>query len=223
MDRNRGGGLTYFDKKKNSFKTYKYDPKDINSLNGNSIRDILEDSKGRIWIGTWDGGLNLFNRDTENFSRFIFDPESDISVSDNSVNVIFEDSNNRIWIGTTGGGLNIFNEREMTFKTFDSEEGLAGNNVLGITEDENRNLWITTNNGLNLLDPETENIFTFGREDGLLGNEFTHKAICASSDGLIYAGGTEGINYFNPDEIKTGINLPEIVMTDLSILNKKSE
>lgn len=109
----------------------------------------------------------------------------------------------------------------MTFKTFDSEEGLAGNNVLGITEDENRNLWITTNNGLNLLDPETENIFTFGREDGLLGNEFTHKAICASSDGLIYAGGTEGINYFNPDEIKTGINLPEIVMTDLSILNKK--
>ena len=216
-----GGGLTYFDKNKNIFKTYKYDPKDIHSLNGNSIRDILEDSKGRIWIGTWDGGLNRFNRKSENFSRFIFDPESDTSVSDNSVNVIFEDSYKRIWIGTTGGGLNFFNEREMTFKTFDAEEGLAGNNVLGITEDKNRNLWITTNNGLNLLDLDTEEIFTFGREDGLLGNEFTHKAVCASSNGLIYAGGTEGINYFNPDEIKTGVNLPEIVMTDLSILNKK--
>ena len=216
-----GGGLTFHNRKENSFKTYKYDPKDINSLNGNSIRDIIEDSKGRIWVGTWDGGLNLFDRETEKFSRFIFNPESDTTVSDNSVNVIFEDSENKLWIGTTGGGLNLFNERKMTFTVFDSEDGLAGNNVLGITEDKNSNLWITTNNGLNLFNREDSRIYTFSREDGLPGNEFTHKAVCTASDGFVFAGGTEGISYFNPDEIKTGKNHPEIVMTDLSILNRK--
>ncbi len=216
-----GGGLSFFNRKENIFTTYKYDPKDISSLNGNSVRDVIEDSKGRIWVGTWDGGLNLFDRKTEKFTRFIFDPESDITVSDNSVNLIFEDSEQRIWIGTTGGGLNLFNEREMTFTSYDSEEGLAGSNVLGITEDRNRNLWITTNNGLNMLETSTGSIYTFSREDGLLSNEFTHKAVCSSADGYIYAGGTGGINFFNPDEIETGKKHPEIVMTELSILNRK--
>ena len=216
-----GGGLTFHNRKENTFKTYKYDPKDIYSLNGNSIRDVLEDSKGRIWVGTWDGGLNLFNKNTERFSRFIFDPESNITVSDNSVNVIFEDSENKIWIGTTGGGLNLFNESEQTFTAFDSEDGLAGNNVLGIAEDKSGNLWITTNNGLNLYSRKDKQLYTFSREDGLLSNEFTHKAVCAASDGIIFAGGTEGINYFDPEKIKTGSHHPEIVMTDLSILNRK--
>ena len=216
-----GGGLTFFDTEKNSFTSYKYDPKNINSLNGNSIRDILEDSKGRLWIGTWDGGLNLYNKDLDKFTRFIFDSESDITVSDNSVNAVFEDSSGRIWVGTTGGGLNLFNERDLTFTSFRPKEGLAGNNVLGIAEDRNRNLWITTNNGLNMLDSSNGTIYTFSRADGLLSNEFTHKAICISDNGDVFIGGTEGINYFNPDEVKAGKNHPELVMTDLSILNRK--
>ncbi len=216
-----GGGLNLFDRKSETFTSYKYDPKNIYSLNGNSVRDILEDSKGRLWVGTWDGGLNLYQRDRKQFVRFRFDPDSDLSIGDNSVNVIFEDLEERIWIGTSGGGLSLYNSRDQTFRTYSEKEGLAGTNVLGIIEDFNSNLWITTENGLNLYLDKSGKFYTFGKEDGLLGNDFTHKSYCITDSGEIFIGGTQGINYFYPDNIINENNSTEIVMTDFHILNRQ--
>ncbi len=219
-----GGGLDLFDRNNEIFISYQYDPKNIYSLSGNSIRDIYEDSKGRLWIGTWDGGLNLYQKEKEAFLRFKFDPESDSSMSDNSVNVIYEDSKRRLWIGTTGGGLNLLDNDGYSFHSFSEEDGLAGDDILGITEDNNKNLWITTDNGLNLYLEQTGKFYTFSREDGLLNNEFTHKSLCSTSEGTIFVGGVEGINYFDPDlayNIIKQKNNAKAIFTDFYILNNK--
>ena len=51
----RLGGLTKFDQSNDTWKTFRYDPKDANSISSDEILTIAEDNAGRIWIGTEDG------------------------------------------------------------------------------------------------------------------------------------------------------------------------
>src|SRR4051812_12980830 len=48
------------------FKIFVNNSKDEHSLSANYIRDIFEDSQGRLWIASENGGMLLYNRDIEN-------------------------------------------------------------------------------------------------------------------------------------------------------------
>ena len=56
--------------------------------------------------------------------------------------------------------------------------------------------------------------------DGLQVNEFNSRASFKNKAGMIYFGGNNGYNVFNPDKIKTNPYIPNIVFTKLSIFNK---
>ena len=78
---------------------------DNNSISDNFIRDIYEDSKGRLWVATDFGGLNLFDRETETFYRIQNDPDNPNSLPINSLRAVAEDKFGNLWIGSFGGGL----------------------------------------------------------------------------------------------------------------------
>lgn len=84
-----------------NFKIFRNDPLNNTSISGNFITSILEDSKGRLWIGTALNGLNLFCWETEQFTHF--STHSKPSLSDNTIFSIQEDKNGTIWIGTQSG------------------------------------------------------------------------------------------------------------------------
>lgn len=62
-------GLCCFNKRKNTFDTYKK-TNQPQSLSDNSIQKIFEDSHGNLWIGTFQNGLDLFNPSTRTFTNF---------------------------------------------------------------------------------------------------------------------------------------------------------
>ena len=49
------------------FTVFKNKTGDANSLSNNFITNIIEDSKGILWITTWGGGLNRYDRATNRF------------------------------------------------------------------------------------------------------------------------------------------------------------
>ncbi len=51
--------------------SYRHDPTDPFSLSGDSIFDLLIDSRNRLWIGTYDGGINLLQYDASHRARFL--------------------------------------------------------------------------------------------------------------------------------------------------------
>lgn len=55
-----GGGVQYFDPH-SPFKYYHHQPHDTYSLSNNSVRSILTDKRGNLWIGGY-GGLDRFNQ-----------------------------------------------------------------------------------------------------------------------------------------------------------------
>ncbi len=212
-----GDGL--FSLKEGVLTNYAHEPDNPDSLNGNAVRCIYEDSRKQLWIGTWDGGLNLLEKETGTFRSFVRSGTSASSLSDNSVNVILEDSLKRLWVGTSGGGISIFLPPKDLFHNISTREGLSGDNVFGLLEDESRNIWVSTGQGLSRITPEKEEIQNYSRADGLISNEFSQNAFLKTADGTLFWGGPRGISSFNPKSLPHDDASADVVITQLSIHN----
>ena len=91
-----------------SFKVFRHNADDPYAISGNTVQSAYEDTKGRLWFGTYHGGLNLYDPLTEQFRHFRHDPNDPNSLSNDNVWVITEDGKGRLWVGTKEAGLNLF-------------------------------------------------------------------------------------------------------------------
>lgn len=70
----------------------------------------------------------------------------DLEIKENS-NCVFEDLKGNKWFGSNGNGLTKYDGKKYSY--YNTEQGLAGNFIRDIEQDEKGNLWICTNRGLN--------------------------------------------------------------------------
>jgi len=118
-------------------------------------------------------------------------------------------------------GVSKLNTELNLVKSYTSIDGLPNNLVVGIVEDNNRNIWITTKSGLSLLKPETHQFKNFNTHDGIQGAEFQSKSITKTKNGRIIVGGINGFNIFQPNDIKLPKVEPlETRITKFKINNK---
>ncbi len=211
-------GLDKFDIVNKTFTHYGYDPDNPDGIVSNWSTTVFVDSKGFVWVGT-EAGLSRFNPETElftNFKHIMNDPKS---LSANMIQAIFEDSRNIIWIGT-GDGLNRYEEATHSFKRYSEKDGLAGNHVAGITEDNKGHLWVSTDKGLSKFNPQNKEFRNYDQRDGLQGNRFLMHSAYSNESGELFFGGTNGFNFFNPNELRDNQHVPRVVFTDLLRFNQ---
>jgi PAS domain S-box-containing protein len=216
-----GGGLNLFDRKNNIFKHYTINNSNIAS---NYVFSILETNDNLFWMIN-SFCLEQFNPRTQLFKKYIYDPKDTTSISSNKIFAIFLDSKQNLWIGTNSG-LNLYNKHTDQFKHFLVEDGLPDNSIKSIAEDNSGNLWLGTQKGIskfiNAINLPNKPLFkNYTEEDGLQSNEFNGKSSYKGSDGLLYFGGANGYNVFNPDSIMVNLEIPNVVITDFQIFNKK--
>ncbi|MBN2806569.1 MAG: response regulator [Prolixibacteraceae bacterium] len=224
------GGLSTFDFSSSKFTTLLVDETIPVPLT--EIGCMLLDSKDFYWIGTRNGlyrfpsGSVRATRDAEfilsNLQFFQTDTTQG-SLPGNYVISLMEDRNGAIWIGTYGNGIarcNIEND-QLKCTTYTQEQGLSNNVVYGIQEDQNGNIWMSTDNGLSMFDVKTSQFKNFIKQDGLLNNQFYWSASHKSYDGELYFGGTEGLNYFKPENIYNYRYVPTPRITRMTIYNKE--
>lgn len=156
----QGTGLKMENKKTGEVKTFIHDPNNKFSLSNNKIYSILRDSKGSLWIGTFDG-LNKLEEETGRFLHFKNDPADPNSISDNFVWPIYEDSRGILWVGTVRGGLCKFDPQSNSFINYKNDPAdptsLNDNYIFSIYEDRSGVIWIGTNTGgLNYFHPSSQ-------------------------------------------------------------------
>ncbi|MCD8496569.1 MAG: hybrid sensor histidine kinase/response regulator, partial [Bacteroides graminisolvens] len=132
---------------------------------------------------------------------------------------IYEDKKGIIWIGTSDG-LSSWNPKNQQLVTSTTENGLPSDAVYAIVGDEQDNLWISTNAGISQYNRSSHKFINYFVGDGLQGNEFSKNASFKDANGIIWFGGTDGITYFNPQEITNPAKKWNIRITDFYLHNQ---
>lgn len=209
-----------------------------NSISHNDIWVLFKDSKNRLWVGTYGGGLNLHeDSESEKFLFWIAEENKTNTLSSNNINSITESGklknvNDKVvlWIGTNNGlnritvanGNNASNGINLNIDVvgYTIQDGLSNNTINTIVEDENGNLWLGTGSGITFFDVEKEEFINFSKADGIIGGSINICSALRLENNLMLFGSSDGINYFDADDIKLSDFIPPVVFTDFQIFNE---
>ena len=97
-------GLSIIDMKRNTFRNYRHDPHNPNSIPGDEVYSICIDHNKNIWVGT-NKGAALFHPDTQQFTVFQHKKEDEYSLLPGTVMDIKQMKNGDLWFGTSMGGI----------------------------------------------------------------------------------------------------------------------
>ena len=186
-----------------------------------SISDIIEDSRGNLWVATSNIGIYRMKRSDSTWTYFSYEHDNMMTIPNNRVTALFEDDKGIIWIGTEDGLCKYdYNSGEIT--RLDEDKKLFPSRMISaIEQDANGSLWVSTSGGIFCIDPQTDELLVqFTKTDGLQSNQFNAGASLATSDGRLYFGGINGFNYFNPQDLESNDYIPSVKITEVSINNQ---
>ena len=202
--------------------SYGEDLKKFN-INPGKITYILPDYEDEniLWLGGSGTGLVKYHKKRGVIKQYTHDSLNRDSLINNDINCMIFDKFENLWIGTNIG-LSKFNIKTNKFTSYTTAEGLTNNFINSILLDDDNNLWISTNKGLNKFDIEKENIINFTKMDGIYGYQFNINSSLKNKDGMMIFGSTNGITYFNPEDIENPIgNKNKVVFGDIFIGKNK--
>ncbi len=150
-----------------------------NGLPGPEILRILQDSRGHLWVGTYDrgrgAGVGRFDgRRWRVFAR----PDG---LAGDCVYAMAEDPDGHLWFGTTEGA-SVFDGSH--WRRVTRRDGLVDDRVYAIAVDDRQALWFGTEGGVSRCDGAAWVSFT--REDGLVDNLV--RTIAQDRDGALWFG-----------------------------------
>lgn len=164
-------------------------------LPSNYVRVLHTDTRGRLWVGTYDG-LAVYDDLRSTFILCIHDGNPS-SLSHNSVRALYSDAQNGIWVGTWFGGVNYWNMQDEKLRIIP----VSGESVYGFVtclcpDSVSRRIWIGTNDdGMFLYSPEQGSVIH--PDIPLVSGNV--KCIVPGSDGFLYIGmHMGGIQRMNP-------------------------
>ena len=217
------GGLQVYNPKMNTFSSY---TRESGKLNTNNITSLFYNKNGKsndLYIGTAEG-LVIFNLSSTEKQILTGNTSNSKSFTNNFITQVVQDSRGLIWIGTREG-LNILNLENDSLNYLTEKQGLCNNNVCGIAEDKNHNMWITTSSGVSRIvvqrnhEDGTNNygLYNYTTADGLQSNEFNSGAILTRHDGNVLLGGKYGVNWVVEKANTEKDALPRVMLTQLFI------
>lgn len=127
---------------------------------------------------------------------------------------------NKIIIGTYGDGMMIYSPSTHSIKILGYKDGLQSNDVLGIEEDKNHNLWVSSSFGIYRVNLTNNKVRPYFIADGTLGDQYHEKSECITTEGDILFGGNHGITQIHTENINSITKNIPILLTDLKVFNR---
>jgi len=174
-----------------------------------NIHTLCEDRAGILWAGDYSRLIKIDRL----HKKHVFIPVN------SAIRSMLEDRHGNFWIGTEGGGLLLFDRRNNTFKRYTDVNGLPGNSVLNLLEDNSGRIWLSTFNGISVFDTVSGKFRNYVTADGLQSNQFNYNAALKLGSGELLFGGIRGFNRFDPEHINSGSNHPQLRITGLKVNN----
>ena len=132
------------------WKLYRHDAQDDLSLCDNYVFSLMEDRRGRLWIGT-NRGLCFLDSTMRKFQSF----HQKDGLPNEVINGIVEDASGMLWVSTQQG-ISSFDTEHRIFRNYDKADGLLSNmlNRSASTKDAGGKIYFGGINGVNVVDPQ---------------------------------------------------------------------
>jgi ligand-binding sensor domain-containing protein len=153
-------GIKKFNKKNGTVKAYHLPVPDAKKKLREISYYITADSKGQLWVSTYDLGLYRFNPLTEKFTRYLHDPSDASSLPNNTSVQMMENTDSKIWIANAAG-LTLFNPVHESFINYEwaDPKGLQAG-VVCLLKDRSGIYWLGSAAGIGKYDPKLQSFIT---------------------------------------------------------------
>src|SRR5688572_18125990 len=122
------------------FRKFQHEVDNPESISGNGIRGVFEDSRGRLWIHTISGGLNLLDRARWRFRHYRH--AQGAGLSHDGVFALAEAADGKLWVGTQAG-LDLLEPDSGRTRQVKLEE-TGGEFIMTLMRDRGGHLWVGT-------------------------------------------------------------------------------
>ena len=169
----------------------KYDITD--GISENSVRCIIQDGDGYIWIGTKDGICRFNGHTFRNYGGYPKTTESNLI---DVMKMTLHKDGRRIWVGTVDS-LYLFDSGSGTFHNI-RPNGMIRASVNDICYDDDGNLWIASSSGLFRYNETTGKIDEY-RSDGEKGSLTSNVilSLLKDSSGDMWVGTRDGLTFYH--------------------------
>ena len=147
---------------------------------------------GQLYVGTYSGLMIISKLDSEMTCEQYYPDLVVYSITCISATQISL---------CTNAGLIVFDTQKRCGQVYTRQEGLPADNIFASQTDGEGNLWVSSGKGISKLNLSQRTITNYTSREGLQFNEFYKNVSMRDADGTLWFGGTEGINWFNPQEI----------------------
>lgn len=178
-----------------------------------AIRAFAEDADSNLWIGSDSAGI--FTLRHGNISP-VNSPVKDISC-------LLCDRDGALWAGTSGHGLARYANGQWT--GYSSRDGLMGDDVGYLIEDEFTNLWVGSYEGLMRVEKKSLMDLATGAARKISGRTFltsecsvgAQPAAIRTRDGRLMFPTIEGLVSVNPADLRPNMNPPPVVIESVLV------
>lgn len=153
-------------------------------------RSAIQDSTGRIWHGTtlgltcFDTAFNVLFRVRDSFP-------------DKRVASFCEWRKNKMLVGSKG--LFEIEVKDGNIISFEEKKSIPSSLLIYcMKQDAKGFVWLGTDDGIYRYDPLKDESILFDRSDHVQSQAFNSDGAFLSSTGLLFMGGRNGVNYFDP-------------------------
>lgn len=198
----------------------------LNSLKGTIVESIMELKNGTLWFGIFEGGLFQFNENQNELAASTFLDFSIINANLDrlkSVKSIAEGSYNTLWLINDAGKLMKYDIKKNAYSDFEDLKTLSNRSLTAVINEDNDNLWISSNNGIVNFNTRDSIIKTYYITDGLQDNMFLARSAFKDKMGIMYFGGSKGLNYFYPKDLHKKKSQPNLQINSIEVLNQPAE
>lgn len=157
---------------------------------GREVNCVAPAQGGGVWVGSRDAGIGRIDDDGT------FHPRT--APAGWVVSALFEDDHGMLWTGTVGKGLyrlpvngGLKAEPGIALTT---ANGLVDNQINGLCEDREGNLWIATERGLQVL--RDARFVTYAHPEGAAGDDAN--TVYEDRRNQLWVGTSDGLSRWNP-------------------------
>jgi two-component system, sensor histidine kinase ChiS len=195
-----GQGINILDFKANRFPTLVRSPDPTSRIAGFSIRSILEDNSGDVWISA--DVLYRWNRETGKLKSFEVISNLIDNFGKTDAYSMAQSTNGLIWVASEQGLYRydpVTNQSRLYKYSPDDRSGILTQPVNAVFQDRDGAIWIATHNHFSKMTDEEAGTFQHYRYHPLeLSIGIARPVIFQDPDGIFWLGTSSGLVRFEP-------------------------